>query len=231
MMHKTWSGTEEVPYYFSRSFVKFKGYRGQKIYDLHRFERFWMKIPIWINWQLWNNTHSFYLWAWMGFPIVSRGHLSNFKATRAEKSIWISFEITRPVAAIKSRRSKIKAICDELLCVMPIIYLIVSQHMVQQLAFYDQMIALRSCCNSWTVTLPKITMIPRAVMGCLVARQYPPVVNYNVEMKIIQYQNQYLCPRFIYAFSMWINSHIYCICSDWVLSRWRTKLGFAGHHF
>ena len=38
-------------------------------------------------------------------PIVFQGHLSDFTATRAEKSsIWIQFEITRPVAAIKSLR-------------------------------------------------------------------------------------------------------------------------------
>ena len=40
---------------------------------------------------------------WKRFPIVSWGHMSNFfKVTQAEKSIWISFEITRLVAAIKS---------------------------------------------------------------------------------------------------------------------------------
>ena len=37
--------------------------------------------------------------------IVFGGHPSNFKVTRAEKwTIWIQFEITRPVAAIKSLR-------------------------------------------------------------------------------------------------------------------------------
>ena len=38
-------------------------------------------------------------------PIVFRGHPSNFTVTQAEKStIWIQFEITRPVAAIQSLR-------------------------------------------------------------------------------------------------------------------------------
>ena len=38
-------------------------------------------------------------------PIVFRGHPSNFTVTRAEKlTIWIKFEITRLVAAIKSLR-------------------------------------------------------------------------------------------------------------------------------
>ena len=35
MMHKAWSSIEEVPYYFSRSSVKFQGHRGQKIADFY----------------------------------------------------------------------------------------------------------------------------------------------------------------------------------------------------
>ena len=43
--------------------------------------------------------------AWLKCPIVFWGHPSNFNVTQAEKStIWIQFEITRPVAAIKSLR-------------------------------------------------------------------------------------------------------------------------------
>ena len=33
-------------------------------------------------------------------PIICRGHLSNFIVIRSEKSIWSSFWITRPVAAL-----------------------------------------------------------------------------------------------------------------------------------
>ena len=33
MMHKAWSGIEEVPYCFSRSSAKFQGHMGQKIAD------------------------------------------------------------------------------------------------------------------------------------------------------------------------------------------------------
>ena len=36
--------------------------------------------------------HPYLLEAWKRFLIVSRGHLSNFKVTHAEKSIWISLE-------------------------------------------------------------------------------------------------------------------------------------------
>ena len=34
MVHKVWSGIEEVPYYFPRSSIKFQGYWGTKIDDL-----------------------------------------------------------------------------------------------------------------------------------------------------------------------------------------------------
>ena len=33
MMHKAWSSIEEVPYYFSRSYVKFQGHTAKKIID------------------------------------------------------------------------------------------------------------------------------------------------------------------------------------------------------
>ena len=33
MMHKAWSNTEEVPYCFPRSSIKFQGHTGQKIAD------------------------------------------------------------------------------------------------------------------------------------------------------------------------------------------------------
>ena len=58
-------------------------------------------------WLLFGLTDGFemphmLLWAWNRLPIVLY-HLSNAKVTQAAKSIWITFEITRPVAAIKSR--------------------------------------------------------------------------------------------------------------------------------
>ena len=40
MMHKAWMGIEEVPYWFSRSSVKFQGHRRRKIVNLTQFERF-----------------------------------------------------------------------------------------------------------------------------------------------------------------------------------------------
>ena len=35
MMHKAWCSTEEVPYYFSRSSIKFEGHMDRKIDDLN----------------------------------------------------------------------------------------------------------------------------------------------------------------------------------------------------
>ena len=35
MMNKAWRSIEKVPYYFSRLFIKFQGYTGQKIDDLN----------------------------------------------------------------------------------------------------------------------------------------------------------------------------------------------------
>ena len=40
LMHKAWCSIEEVPYYSSRSSIKFQGHTGWKIYDLN---------PIWVR--------------------------------------------------------------------------------------------------------------------------------------------------------------------------------------
>ena len=40
-MHKAWYRIEEVPYYFSRSSIKFQGHMGWKIYDLNPF---WVRL-------------------------------------------------------------------------------------------------------------------------------------------------------------------------------------------
>ena len=41
MIHKTWCSTEEVPYYFSRSYIKFQGHTGWKIDDL---DQIWARL-------------------------------------------------------------------------------------------------------------------------------------------------------------------------------------------
>ena len=51
--------TVEVPYYFSRSSVKFQGHTGQKISPiLTRIGRFPTVTPIWIHPWLWNDAQS-----------------------------------------------------------------------------------------------------------------------------------------------------------------------------
>ena len=86
MKHKAWSSIENVPYYFSRSSVKFQGHAGQKIADFNP------------NWAFPNCSSSFNLpmvtiWCTkleVGYekflPIVFQGHSSNFKVTRDKKS-------------------------------------------------------------------------------------------------------------------------------------------------
>ena len=39
MMHKAWCTIEEMPYYFSRSSIKFQGHTGWKIDDLSEITR------------------------------------------------------------------------------------------------------------------------------------------------------------------------------------------------
>ena len=56
MMHKAWSSIEEVPYFFSRSSVKFQGHTVQKTSILTQIVRF--QTLVWINWWLWNEAQS-----------------------------------------------------------------------------------------------------------------------------------------------------------------------------
>ena len=104
MMHKAWSSIEEVPYYFWGSSVKFLVHTAQKIVD---FDPNWafpdcnssFNSPMGTKWCTKLEV------AQKRCPIVLQGHPSNFTVTRAEKlTIWIQFEITRPVADIKSLR-------------------------------------------------------------------------------------------------------------------------------
>ena len=104
MMHKAWSSIEEVPYCFARSSVKFQGRTALKIVQFD---------PDWAFPDCNSSSNSPMATKWCTklevalkrCPIVFRGHPSNFTVTQAEKlTIWIQFEITRPVAAIKSLR-------------------------------------------------------------------------------------------------------------------------------
>ena len=85
MMHKAWSSIEEVPYCFSRSFVKFQGHTALKIVEFDP------------NWPFPDSNSSFNTpmatkWctklevALKRCPIAFQGHPSNFKVARLKKS-------------------------------------------------------------------------------------------------------------------------------------------------
>ena len=79
MMHKAWSGIEEMPYCFWGSSVKFLGHTAKKIVD---FDRNWafldcnssLNSPMGTKWCTKLEV------AWKRCPIVFQGHPSNFKA-------------------------------------------------------------------------------------------------------------------------------------------------------
>ena len=104
MMHKAWSSIEEVPYCIARSSVKFQGRTALKIIQ---FDPDWafLDCNLSLNSPMGTKWCTKLEVAWKRCPIVLQGHPSNFTVTRSEKlTIWIQFEITRPVAAIKSLR-------------------------------------------------------------------------------------------------------------------------------
>ena len=94
MIQKTWRCIEEVSF-FSRSSVKFQGDTGQKN------QQFWSELRVSGLLLQFEFTDGFEMMhnVWRSIEEVSysaiifRGHPSNFKVTRAEKSmIWIEFE-------------------------------------------------------------------------------------------------------------------------------------------
>ena len=85
MMHRAWSSTVEVPYCFSRSYVKFQGHTALKIVE---FDPNWafpdsnssLNSPMAMKWCTKLET------AQERCPIVFQGHPSNFKVTRDKTS-------------------------------------------------------------------------------------------------------------------------------------------------
>ena len=85
MMHRAWSSIVEVPYYFSRSYVKFQGHTALKIVEFDP------------NWAFPDSNSSLNSPMAMKCctkletvkercPIVFQGHPSNFKVTRDKTS-------------------------------------------------------------------------------------------------------------------------------------------------
>ena len=84
-MHKAWSSIEEMPYYFSRSSVKFQGHTALKIVEFY---------PNWafpdcnssLNAPMAMKCCTKLQTAKERCPIVFQGHPSNFKVTRDKTS-------------------------------------------------------------------------------------------------------------------------------------------------
>ena len=85
MRHKAWSSIEEVPYCFSRSYVKFQGHIALKIVE---FNSNWA-FPDYnssLNSPMAMKCCTKLETAKKRFPIVFQGHPSNFKVTRDKTS-------------------------------------------------------------------------------------------------------------------------------------------------
>ena len=85
MMHKAWSSIVEVPYCFSRSYVKFQGHTALKIVE---FDPNWA-FPDWnstLNSPMAMKCCTKLETAKERCPIVFQGHPSNFKVTRYKTS-------------------------------------------------------------------------------------------------------------------------------------------------
>ena len=85
MMHKAWSRIEEVPYCFSRSYIKFEGHTALKII---KFDPNWVfpDCNSSLNSPMAMKCCTKLETAKERCPIVFQGHLSNFKVTRYKTS-------------------------------------------------------------------------------------------------------------------------------------------------
>ena len=85
MMHKAWSSIVEVPYCFSRSYVKFQGHTALKIFEFDPNCAF-LDCNSSLNSPMAMNCCTKLETAKERCPIVFQGHLSNFKVTRYKTS-------------------------------------------------------------------------------------------------------------------------------------------------
>ena len=118
MMHKAWSSIEEVPYCFSRSYVKFQGHTALKIVDLD---------PNWafpdcnssLNSPMAMKCCTKLETAKERCPIVFQGHPSNFKVTRYKTSLILT-QIGRFQTIGQSQLSNPSDLscCDENCCIL-----------------------------------------------------------------------------------------------------------------
>ena len=85
MMHKAWSSIVEVPYCFSRSYIKFQGHTALKIIE---FDPNWAfpDCNFSLNSPMAMKCCTKLETAKERCPIIFQGHPSNFKVTRYKKS-------------------------------------------------------------------------------------------------------------------------------------------------
>ena len=83
-MHRAWSGIEKVPFFQGHP-SHFLVTWAQNSTILTKIECFQTVTRVWIHRYLRNNAQSF-KWDRRGALLFFRGHLSNFKVTRGEKS-------------------------------------------------------------------------------------------------------------------------------------------------
>ena len=89
MMHRVWSSIVEVPYCFSRSYVKFQGHTALKIVE---FDPNWAfpDCNSSLNSPMAMKCCTKLETAKEGCPIVFQGHPSNFKVTRDKTSLILT---------------------------------------------------------------------------------------------------------------------------------------------
>ena len=85
MMHRAWSSIEEVPYCFSRSYIKFQGHTALKIVEFHP-NRAFPDCNSSLNSPMAMKCCTKLETAQERCPIVFQGHPSNFKVTRYKTS-------------------------------------------------------------------------------------------------------------------------------------------------
>ena len=84
-MHRAWRSIVEVPYCFSRSYVKFQGHTALKIVEFYQIGRIRTITPVWMKPMAMKCCTKLET-AKERCPIVFQGHPSNFKVIRYKTS-------------------------------------------------------------------------------------------------------------------------------------------------
>ena len=92
MMHKARSSIKEVPYCFSRSYVKLQCHTAKKSSNLTQIGRFLSVTPVWIHWWIWNDTQSLMLYgrrALLFFGVIHQISRSHGRKIDDLNPIWV----------------------------------------------------------------------------------------------------------------------------------------------